>query len=106
MDISKIHERQELRCRILKKLYELLHAGGPEWPSSNNVEGLIGTKKELYIDNEHHKAYHYLHTKGYIQISSLTPNAKRSDDERLVVMITADGIDYIEAIALSKQDKT
>lgn len=88
----------------MEQLYELFHSGGPAWPSTNKVEGLIGAKKELYIDNEHHKAYHYLLAKGYIQLSSSTPNAKNSGEERLSVVITAEGIDYIESIILDENE--
>lgn len=104
LNIEKIKERQQLRRKILEKLYELFYSGGPEWPSQNKVQGLIGTKKELYIDSEYHKAYHYLLAKEYIQVSSLTPNAKKAADERLAIMITARGIDYIEAILLSEAE--
>lgn len=88
----------------MEKLYELLHSGGPEWPSKNKVQGLISTKKELYIDNEHHKAYHYLHAKEFILVTSLTPNADKAENERLGIMITAKGIDFIESLILNENE--
>lgn len=39
-----------------------------------------------------------------IQVSSLTPNANKAEDERLAIMITAKGIDCIEAILLSEAE--
>lgn len=106
LTIEKINARKSIRKRILEHLYELYYSGGPEWPSKNKVEGIIGSKKELYIDNEHHKAYHYLFTKGLIEITSLTPNAITSEDERLAIMITAKGIDFIEEIVLDDKEDT
>jgi len=104
LKIEEIVKRKKIRREILEKLYELFHSGGQEWPNSNKVMGIIASKKELYVDSEHHKAYHYLLAKGYIQLSSLTSNAKKSEDERLSVMITADGIDFIESIILSENE--
>lgn len=60
MNIEEIYTRKKLRQAILKQLYDLYFSGGPEWPSKTKVMGLTGTKKQLYIDNEHHKAYHSL----------------------------------------------
>lgn len=105
LNIEEIQKRKKIRREILEKLYELFYYGGQEWPNANKVVGIIALKRELYVDNEHHKAYHYLLAKGYIQISTSTPNAKKSEDERLSVMITADGIDYIESIILSEHER-
>ncbi|WP_459966882.1 hypothetical protein [Paenibacillus sp. JCM 10914] len=54
---------------------------------------MVGTKEELYTDNERHKAFHYLSSKNWIHISSLGGNP-----ERLSVFITADGIDIVESL--------
>jgi hypothetical protein len=89
IDIQKIHERKKLRNVILEELYELRFSGGPEAFSSGRMEGLVGTKEDLFTDNERHKAFHYLLGKNLIVINS-------AGNDILAVQITSEGIDYIE----------
>ncbi|GGA41729.1 hypothetical protein [Paenibacillus physcomitrellae] len=86
IDVKKIVERIQLRRTILEQLYEIFYSGGPE-AFSGKTEALVGTKEELYTDNERHKAFHYLLGKKYINISSSGGTL-----ERLAVFITSDGI--------------
>lgn len=90
----------------MEELYELFYSGYSD-PSTGKrrVEALSGKKSELFTDYEREKAFHYLLSKKYTTTSSLTPNAKNSEDEKLAIFITAEGIDYIESITLSQIPK-
>ncbi|MCI1776597.1 MULTISPECIES: hypothetical protein [Paenibacillus] len=91
---EKIIERQKLRRDILEKCYEIFHSAEKPFTTS---EALVGTKEELYKDNEHHKAFHYLMSKDLIHISS-----SGSKPEKLSVFITAHGIDFVESFYKNK----
>lgn len=91
IDAKKIIERKKLRLEILEKLYEIFYSGGPE-AFSGKTEALMGTKQEIYLDNEHHKAFHYLLGKKMIHISSAG-----GEPEQLAIFITSEGIDYVES---------
>ncbi|NMM55571.1 hypothetical protein [Paenibacillus aquistagni] len=101
IDIQKIKERQKLRLEILEKLYEIYFSGGPEALRKDRNEALKGTKKEIYLDNEHHKAYVYLFNRKLIMIAPL-PGASSADEEILTIHITAEGIDYVENLILGE----
>ncbi|MNO22815.1 hypothetical protein D3C76_126000 [compost metagenome] len=90
IEIEKIEDRRKLRLKLLQNLYALWFSTGPE--------ALTGTKKELYPDHEHLKAYHYLIGKELIIIS---PSGERHE-ERLTILISAKGIDYVEERLLRK----
>ncbi|WP_223068733.1 hypothetical protein [Paenibacillus caui] len=97
IEAKKINERRELRRSIMEQLYEIFYSGGPE-AFSGKTEALVGTKEELYTDNERHKAFHYLLGKKFIHISS-----SGGKPERLAVFITSEGIDYVESLYLNDQ---
>ncbi|WP_150267504.1 hypothetical protein [Paenibacillus tepidiphilus] len=89
-NIQQIIARKNLRLQILAELYDLYFSGGPEAFSSGRREGLVGTKAQIFTDNERHKAVHYLLGKKLIDVSSV-------GEDLLAIHITADGIDYYES---------
>lgn len=93
LDIKEVQERIELRLKILENLYSLHF--------SERQEGFSGTKKEIFVDTETHRAYHYLLLKKYIDITSIIPP---TNIEILTLSITPDGIDFIEANALARNE--
>ncbi|WP_322924969.1 hypothetical protein [Paenibacillus campi] len=89
MDVKKIiMDRQHLRFVILEKLY---------WKWFESSRSLIGTKKEIYgkVLTDEHLAVAYLHEKGFITID-VSENPTNPREEKLILTITATGIDYVE----------
>ncbi|WP_411343521.1 hypothetical protein ACE3MZ_18160 [Paenibacillus sp. WLX1005] len=89
MDIKKIiKDRQQGRLTILEQLY---------WKWFEPSQSLIGTTKEIYgkILTDEHLAVAYLREKGLIDIDVIE-NPPDPREEKLVLTITAIGIDYVE----------
>jgi hypothetical protein len=81
IDIEKIKERKKIRKEILEELYEL-------WFNTES-SALVGTKQQIYQESsERQNAFHYLLSMEFIDISTL--------GERLVIRITAKGIEHVE----------
>lgn len=51
------------------------------------------------MDNERHKAFHYLNSKKLITITPITVSPEK---EILSVMITGEGIDYVETEVVNR----
>ncbi len=89
MDVKQtIKDRQKLRLMILENLY---------WNWFEHTQPIIGSKKEIYgkILTDEHLAIAYLREKGFININVIE-NSVNPREEKLILTVTAKGIDYVE----------